>query len=113
MNTPNLAEDEDLRDYYRSQQRHQPQGVEMSIGEVTIWDLIVGPDSELGPDQIALREYLIDRTINGNLMRISATFNKEADKQARNDLAKEILKMLLISDRSMMKVILTEKDLQD
>ena len=83
----------------------------LPIGKVTLRDLIIGPDKKLGPNQIALREYIIDQTVNHGLLRTSVTFAKSADSLSLDDLAKDILAMYKAPEKGKCTPIFTELDL--
>lgn len=82
-------------------------------GRITIYDLIVGPDFLLGPNQIALREEIIDQSLNGGLLRMSASFSKEAETMSSDENAKGVLSFLRAFSRGDYKKIETEIDLHE
>ena len=84
---------------------------DLPIGKVTLHDLIIGADKKLGPNQIALREFVIDQTINHGLLRMSITFGKDADLMPLDRLAGEVLSMHKAAERGNSKTIFTERDL--
>lgn len=86
---------EELRDKFRATtpvKRVLPTFLaNIPIGNISLYDLISGPDDSLGPNQIQLREEIISKSVNDNLLTINATFTKKAESLPKDDVAKSFL----------------------
>lgn len=92
--------EEEIRDVLRSLVKPETSGDidklfdTLGISNITLIDLISGPDESLGQNQVDLREYYIRSVING-VRHISITFGKDADSKTLDELAKSTLEVFL------------------
>lgn len=99
MSNPQNAED--IRNSLRSiVSSIRGDGVEklldsLPLSKVTLTDLISGPDELLGPNQIELREYVVNEVVKNECKHMSITLGKEADSKSFDELAKSALAFFL------------------
>jgi len=112
MSTPQKPTAESLRDVCRRTEFTLPNNnheLERVFGILpfsqTTWkDLIIGPDNGLGPNQIRLREFIINEALNNGILPVQADFLKFADDRSPDDLARELISILENFKRNFTKI---------
>ena len=98
MSTPNKLAAEELRKKYRKMEAtlfdkndYFARFAEGSpIALISFEDLVSGPDSELGPNQILLRELIIQLTLQGRVPE-NLRLEQGSEDDSPDNLAKEVI----------------------